>query len=165
MRKIEPCPTDAAMVRGAFSLPPCVYLTAYSPLLPPSPALLLLHPVHCKNNCGVIYVTTPKGTQGWETALTRLNSHESKRCSGREAQTKPLRKKKVRKMVSSKTVVGEVSVHCCNNCGIVYKTVSRGVSKVEWNQTLRRLNSHESQRCSKREVAEARPAKLEVTRV
>jgi len=127
--------------------------------------LLLLHPVHCKNNCGVIYVTTPKGTQGWETALTRLNSHEAKRCSGREAQTKPLRKKKVRKMVSSKTVVGEVSVHCCYNCGIVYKTMSRGVSKVEWNKTLRRLNSHESQRCSKREVAEARAAKLEVTRV
>ena len=33
MRKIEPCPTDAAMVRGAFSLSlPCVCLTANSHL-------------------------------------------------------------------------------------------------------------------------------------
>ena len=98
-------------------------------------------------------------------ALYRLNSHEARSCIGREAQTKPLRKKKVRKMVSSKTVVGEVSVHCCYNCGRVYKTMSRGVSQVEWNKTLRKLNSHESYHHKKREVAEARAAKLVATRV
>ena len=59
--------------------------------------------------CGVVYVTTPKGTQGWVKALRRLNAHESKRCRlsrGRAAQTKPPREAKVKAARRSKLKTG-----------------------------------------------------------
>ena len=57
MRKIEPCPTDAALQR-----------------------------VYCANLCGVAYDTSAKGTQGWVKTLRRLNAHESKRCPLKRAR-------------------------------------------------------------------------------
>tara|TARA_B110000208_G_scaffold77125_1_gene98818 strand:+ start:146 stop:1726 length:1581 start_codon:yes stop_codon:yes gene_type:complete len=57
---------------------------------------------------------------------------------------------KTRKVVTSATVEGNVSIHCCYSCGVVYETPSRGKSALEWTKTLRRLNAHESQRCPKR---------------
>ena len=44
------------------------------------------------------------------------------------------------------------SVHCFNHCGVVYSSPTRDDNQQEWSKTLRRLNAHESKRCSKRDM-------------
>ena len=44
------------------------------------------------------------------------------------------------------------TVHCFNHCGVVYSSPTRDDNQQEWSKTLRRLNAHESKRCSKRDM-------------